>query len=123
MRRPWTIGGIVRVVCPFPVESLAPHRTFSVDESDEFINHLAETKTGYDGQQDFATMILEHLNTSGVQQAHREDRISFTALIPWPGDFICGEGRYVEGDADTGAERRAGIFIGPEFGPSPAPTW
>ena len=61
-------------------------------------------------------MILEHLNTSGVQQAHREDRISFTALTPWPGDLICTEGRYDEGHADTGAERRAGIFIGPEFG-------
>ena len=61
-------------------------------------------------------MILEHLNTSGVQQAHREDRISFTALTAWPGDLICAEGRYVEGHAGTGAERRAGIFIGPEFG-------
>ena len=61
-------------------------------------------------------MILEHLKTSGVQQAHREDRISFTALTPWPGHFICAEGRYIEGDADTGTERRAGIFIGPEFG-------
>ena len=61
-------------------------------------------------------MILEHLNTSGVQQAHREDRISFTALTPWPGDLICAEGRYIEGHADTGTKRRAGIFIGPEFG-------
>ena len=61
-------------------------------------------------------MILEHLSTSGVQQAHREDRISFTAITPWPGHLICAEGRYIEGDADTGTERRAGIFIGPEFG-------
>ena len=98
------------------MESLAPHRTLGVDENDELIDHLAETKTGYDGQQDFAAMILEHLNTSGVQQARREDRISFTALTPWPGDLICAEGRYVEGAADTGTERRAGIFIGPEFG-------
>ena len=98
------------------MESLAPHRTLGVDESDELIDHLAESKTGYDGQQDFGTMILEHLKTSGVQQAHREDRISLTALTPWPGHFICAEGRYIEGDADTGTERRAGIFIGPEFG-------
>ena len=34
----------------------------------------------------------------------------------WPGHFVCPEGRYVQGDADTGTERRAGIFIGPEFG-------
>ena len=114
--KPYEDRGIVRVAGPFTVESLAPHRTLGVDENDELIDHLAETKTGYDGQQAFATMILEHLNTSGVQQAHREDRISFTALTPWPGDLICAEGRYVEGDADTGTERRAGIFIGPEFG-------
>ena len=114
--KPYEDRGIVRVAGPFTVESLAPHRTLAVDENDQLIDHLAETKTGYDGHQDFATIILEHLNTSGVQQAHREDRISFTALTPWPGDLICAEGRYVEGHADTGAERRAGIFIGPEFG-------
>ena len=114
--KPYEDRGIVRVAGPFTVESLAPHRTLGVDENDELIDHLAERKTGYNGQQDFATMILEHLNTSGVQQAHREDRISFTALTPWPGHFICAEGRYIEGDADTGTERRAGIFIGPEFG-------
>ena len=114
--KPYEDRGIVRVTGPFTVESLAPHRTLGVDENDELIDHLAESKTGYDGQQDFATMILEHLKTSGVQQAHREDRISFTALTPWPGHFICAEGRYIEGDADTGTERRAGIFIGPEFG-------
>ena len=114
--KPYEERGIVRVAGPFTVESLAPHRALGVDENDELIDHLAERKTGYGEQQDFAAMILEHLKTSGVQQAHREDRISFTALTPWPGDLICAEGRYVEGDADTGAERRAGIFIGPEFG-------
>ena len=98
------------------MESLALHRPLGVDENGELIDLLAETITGYDGRQDFATIILEHLNTSGVQQAHREDRISFTALTPWPGDLICAEGRYVEGRADTGTERRAGIFIGPKLG-------
>ena len=90
--KPYEDRGIVRVAGPFTVESLAPHRTLGVDENDELIDHLAESKTGYGEQQDFATMILEHLKTSGVQQAHREDRISFTALTPWPGDLICAEG-------------------------------
>ena len=57
-------------------------------------------------------MILENLKTAGVQQAHKEDRITFTALTPWPGDLVCAEGRYLEGDT----EKRAAIFIGPEFG-------
>ena len=39
-------------------------------------------------------------------------RIAFTSIVPWPGELVCGEGRYR--DADT--ERRAAIFIGPEFG-------
>jgi adenine-specific DNA-methyltransferase len=33
-------------------------------------------------------------------------------LAPWPGDLVCGEGRYLEGET----EKRAAIFIGPEFG-------
>ena len=57
-------------------------------------------------------MILENLKTAGVQQAHKEDRIAFTALTPWPGDLVCAEGRYLEGET----EKRAAIFIGPEFG-------
>jgi adenine-specific DNA-methyltransferase len=40
-----------------------------------------------------------------------EDRITFTALTGWPGDLICAEGRFRESDK----ERRAGIFIDPEF--------
>ena len=114
--KPYEDRGIVRVAGPFTVESLAPHRTLDVDENDELIDHLAESRTGYVEQQDFPTMILENLKTSGVQQAHREDRVSFTALTLWPGDLICAEGRYIEGDADAGTERRAAIFIGPEFG-------
>jgi adenine-specific DNA-methyltransferase len=60
----------------------------------------------------FEQMILENLKNAGVQQAHKEDRISFTSLVPWPGALVCAEGRYLEGDK----EKRAAIFIGPEFG-------
>ena len=67
-------------------------------------------------KQDFAGMILDNLKTSGVQQAHKEDRISFSGIRPWPGDLVCAEGTYVEGNGDSGPQRRAGIFIGPEFG-------
>src|SRR4029078_2785303 len=55
---------------------------------------------------------LENLKIAGVQQAHKEDRIAFTALTPWPGYLVCAEGRYLEGTT----EKRAAIFIGPEFG-------
>lgn len=104
----------VRVAGPFTVESLSPHRTLGVDEDDNLIDPLAvqESKAGYGGERTFEQMILENLKSAGVQQAHKEDKINFTSLTGWPGDLICAEGRYQEGER----ERRAGIFIGPEFG-------
>ncbi|MGE3913823.1 MAG: site-specific DNA-methyltransferase, partial [Chloroflexota bacterium] len=116
--RPYTDNKKVRVAGPFTVESLSPHRVLGVDENDELIDPLAKTAkeraAGYGEQQTFPEMILENLKTAGVQQAHKENRIIFTSLVPWPGLMICAEGRYMESEA--GAERRAGILIGPEFG-------
>ncbi len=106
----------VRVAGPFTVESLSPHRVLGVDEDDELIDPLKEDSPDYGAKQSFPQMILENLKTSGVQQAHKEDKITFTALTPWPGDLVCAEGRYLEGDTEAGAEKRAAIFIGPEFG-------
>ena len=106
----------VRVAGPFTVDSLSPHRLLGVNENDELIDNIAEAKLGYGEKQDFAGMILEHLKTSGVQQAQKEDKISFSGIKPWPGDLVCAEGNYLESDTDSGTEKRAGIFIGPEFG-------
>jgi adenine-specific DNA-methyltransferase len=61
-------------------------------------------------------MILENLKTAGVQQVHKEDKIKFTSLTPWPGELVCAEGRYFEGGKESGKEKRAAVFIGPEFG-------
>ncbi len=169
--KPYEDKSKVRVAGPFTVESLSPHRVLGVDENDELIDPLAvasgqwrvDSKTGRKqstthyplstssqlstsggAAQDFAQIILENLRTAGVQQAHKEDKIDFISLNPWPGHFICAEGRYevVSGQdivdsgkktASSGAgkkittnhsplttnhsrELRAGIFIGPEFG-------
>jgi adenine-specific DNA-methyltransferase len=102
----------VRVAGPFTVESLSPHRVLGVDEDDELIDTLKEDAAEYGAKQSFPQMILENLKTAGVQQAHKDDRITFTALNPWPGDLVCADGRYVEGTT----EKRAAVFIGPEFG-------
>ena len=104
----------VRVAGPFTVESLAPHRTLAADEQDELIPQAAEPRAPYGAGQsgDFTTIVLDNLRATGVQQAHRQDRIEFSSLSPWPGEFIAAEGRYPEGER----ERRAGILIGPEFG-------
>ena len=100
----------VRVAGPFTVESLSPHRVLGVGADGELIDPSAN-KQGEDSR-DFVPMILDNLKTAGVQQSHKEDKINFISLTPWPGDMICAEGHYMEGEH----ERQAGIFIGPEFG-------
>ena len=120
--KPYVDNSKIRVAGPFTVESLSPHRTLAVDWNDELIDVLeaAEGKReafdqgmGRDeAAADFAQMILQNLKTAGAQQAHKEDRITFTALTGWPGRFICAEGAFIEGER----QKRAGIFIGPEFG-------
>jgi adenine-specific DNA-methyltransferase len=119
--KPYEDKKIVRVAGPFTVESLSPHRVLGVDENDELIDSAADSQGRYGEEIDFTRMILENLKTAGVQQAHKQDKIAFTSLTPWPGDLICAEGRYIEGgidsdDAAASPERRAAIFIGPEFG-------
>ena len=41
-------------------------------------------------------MILENLKTAGSQQAHKEDKITFSSITPWPGRLVCAEGQYLE---------------------------
>jgi adenine-specific DNA-methyltransferase len=116
--KPYVDPNRVRVAGPFTVESLSPHRMVVGDSDNELIDEInaAEGKrkapSHKDDERDFAQMILENLKVAGVQQADKADRITFTSLTGWPGEFICAEGKYMEG----GKERRAGIFIGPEFG-------
>ena len=109
--KPYRDDKKVRVAGPFTVESLAPHRTLAVGADDELIDPLVRNRQKTDAA-GFADMVLENLRTAGVQQAHKVDRITFTALAPWPGRFVAAEGRYLEGET----ERRAAIVIGPEFG-------
>uniref|UniRef100_UPI00404897AB site-specific DNA-methyltransferase n=2 Tax=Yoonia sp. TaxID=2212373 RepID=UPI00404897AB len=116
--KPFPDNSKTRVAGPFTVESLSPHRTLAVDWDDELIDtyDAAEGRRKKaerdDGFTDFAHMILENLKAAGVQQAHKEDRITFTALRGWPGKHVSAEGTFMEGDT----QRRAGVFIGPEFG-------
>ena len=109
--KPYVARRKVRVAGPFTVESLSPHRVIVAGAK------VAESGAGYryDGdvpERDFAALMLDNLRTSGVQQSQKADKIEFTAVTGWPGKYICAEGRYMEGET----ERRAGIFIGPEFG-------
>jgi adenine-specific DNA-methyltransferase len=102
----------VRVAGPFTVESLSPHRVLGVDENESLIDPLKKARAASESDRSFEQVILENLKTAGVQQAHKEDKITFSSLVHWPGELVCGEGFYQEG----GKDRRAAVFIGPEFG-------
>ena len=109
----------VRVAGPFTVESLSPHRLLvSGDvEKPRTIPADVPSKNGqqYEGtapERDFASMIIENLRTSGVQQANKDDKIEFNSIVGWPGEYICAEAEYTEGESG----KRAGVFVGPEFG-------
>ena len=117
--KPYVDNSRIRVAGPFTVESLSPHRTLAVDWDDELIDTLeaAEGKPKPDGVgrdeaiADFAQMILENLKVAGVQQAHKEDRITFTSLAGWPGHYICAVGEFMEGDKPKARRhaRRPGV--------------
>ena len=87
-----------------------------VDENDDFIVRGGEDGSDSQDETGFAQMVLDNLKISGVQQAHKEDKIAFSSVGPWPGYFVCAEAKYLEGDNRSTIERRAAIFIGPEFG-------
>ncbi|MBX3648986.1 MAG: site-specific DNA-methyltransferase [Rhodocyclaceae bacterium] len=115
--RPYEDKSRVRVAGPFTVESLSPHRVVPADE-----DMLADEMKAAEGKRrrsklmapptDFADMVLEHLRSAGVHQAEKRDTIKFSALTGWPGEYICAEAHFQEGDT----QRRAAIFLGPEFG-------
>jgi adenine-specific DNA-methyltransferase len=113
--RPYEDTSKVRVSGPFTVESLSPHRVVPADEVE-----LIEELDAADGKReranaplnDFASMVLENLKSAGVHQAAKDDRITFVGLEGWPGGYIAAEGHFMEGET----EKRAAIFIGPEFG-------
>jgi len=111
--KPYEDNKKVRVAGPFTVESLSPHRVLAVDENEDLFETPGTSDVDARDAQDFVQVILDTLKTSGVQQAHKEDKVAFSSITPWPGDRVCAEGRYME---QNGAEKRAAIFIGPEFG-------
>ena len=117
--KPYDDRNKVRVAGPFTVESLSPHRILTSDDGDDTETEETAATHHYDGdvpKRDFATLMLDNLRTSGVQQAQKAGKINFVAITGWPGEYICADGTFMEGDDEDAVERRAGIFIGPEFG-------
>ena len=139
------VAGPFTVESVSPHRTLAVDWNDELVDLSERVSGCAETGPGFRTEEaaparDFAQMVLENLKAAGVQQAAKEGRITFTGLTGWPGKLICAEGIYMEGDPAAGGKgerppagqaapveaaeptavsakiRRAGIFIGPEFG-------
>ncbi|RZU41089.1 site-specific DNA-methyltransferase [Edaphobacter modestus] len=111
--RPYEDNKKVRVAGPFTVESLSPHRVLAIDENNRFFEEASDSDGDARDAANFVQVILDNLKTSGVQQADKGRKIVFSSLTPWPGRYVCSDGRYLDGD---GNEKRAAILIGPEFG-------
>ena len=113
--RPYEDGSKVRVTGPFTMESLSPHRVLASDE-EELIEPVNAAESSPERKDiplnDFTQMVIDNLRSAGVHQATKDDRITFTTVDGWPGSYIAAEGHFMEGET----ERRAAIFIGPEFG-------
>ena len=106
------------------MESLSPHRVLGVDENDELIDpNVAETGGGYGEKQSFAQMILENLKTAGVQQAHKEDKITFTALKPWPGDWSAPKGATSKATRKQVLKSARLFSLVQSLAPSHVPIW
>lgn len=126
--QPYTDSSRVRVAGPFTVESLSPHRVPAVDIDDSLFDELDAAegnreKLGEGGESPgFIEMVKDNLKKSGVQQSDKADRLVFTSMKGWPGQFICAEGMVRQKSADKAAdednapEKRAAILIGPEYG-------
>lgn len=117
--KPYEDKSRIRVAGPFTVESLSPHRVLPASE-DELIEDVeaaeGQRRRGETSQTDFADIVLEYLKSEGVHQTEKGGKIDFESVTPWPGEWISAEARFVEGEDGARVERRAGVFIGPEYG-------
>jgi adenine-specific DNA-methyltransferase len=105
--QPYEDKGIVRVTGPFTAESLSPHRSLPTPEQPQ-----AQTapKPG-----NFLTMILDNLRKAGVKGTDKKQRITFTRLDNFPGEYIHAEGE-TEASGVASAPRAVRVSVGPEFG-------
>lgn len=118
--RPYIDTSKVRVAGPFTVESLSPHRIVPsghdemADELKAMAGKRRRTRLATPAT-DFTAMVIEHLQTTGVQHIEKKNKIAFDSVVGRAtkrGEYIGAEAIYLEGSQ----QRRAGILIGPEYG-------
>jgi adenine-specific DNA-methyltransferase len=100
----------VRVAGPFSVESLSPHRVLDIADKD---SNGSVSENESKEQQDFASMIMENLLKSGIQNTMKGERLKFLQIEPFPGKWINAKGTYQDTD---GKVQTVAVSIGPEHG-------
>ncbi|WP_411814344.1 site-specific DNA-methyltransferase [Dehalococcoides mccartyi] len=107
--QPYEDNKRLRVTGPFTVESLSPHRM-----QDKSARPSAEASAQKeDSANQFSTIILENLKEAGVQIRFKDERIKFTYLDQYAGEWIQARGEYVDKE---GKNRTVAVAIGPEYG-------
>ena len=107
---PYDVANRVRVSGPFSVESLSPHRVLDTRDTD-LSGSVSEREIK--GQQDFASMILDNLRRSGVQNTKKDERLVFQTLEPFAGTWLNAVGSFEDSD---GKRKSVAISLGPEHG-------
>ena len=124
--KPVELKGLVRVAGPFTVDSLSPHRVLPADEDDPLLiaalsdaeeppHRLGTRDDAGTTSDDFIRVVLDNLKVAGVGNTKKGERLRFTTIRPFAGRYVNAEARYVEGETEGAPERRAAIFIGPEY--------
>jgi adenine-specific DNA-methyltransferase len=108
--QPYEDNKKIRVSGPFSVESLSPHRVLST--ADENMNGTVSEQEAQE-QQDFATMILDNLRRSGVQNTIKQERLTFETLDPFAGHWLNATGTYTDA---AGKSHTVAVSLGPEHG-------
>jgi adenine-specific DNA-methyltransferase len=134
--QPYEDKGTVRVAGPFTVESLSPHRVLAAtdddpallavisagDPGDHRITAAQPSEAALEAEQresdDFVRVVLENLETAGVGNTKKGERLRFIkgTMRPFSGRYVNAQARYREQDTEDAPERKAAIFIGPEYG-------
>jgi adenine-specific DNA-methyltransferase len=111
--QPVVDSAVVRVSGPFTVESLTPHRSLNFAVADG----VGEGPKGQVDGVDFDRMILDNVQAAGIQNGRRRERIKFSVLEPFAGQYIQAVGTR----HDAGGQRLA-VAIGPQYG-TVSPQW
>ena len=109
--QPYEDKSRVRVSGPFTVESLSPDRIDSPDDEERPASESLGKRQP--GRHDFVGMILDNLRKAGVQNTFKGERLVFSRLDPYPGQWLQATGDASEAD---GTPYRVAVSIGPEHG-------